>query len=157
MHRINKTHFYACYLLLIIVAILSELEIPWHKFTSLQTNLEIVPKHLPRLEIVVRIVMGKLLNRTVYHSEWRQLSDNVLWTQKSRTFTGRSRKNLPLKLLYVFLLDLQIGFTIFDLILMFNNAEFERAVLLVRTWERKEEEIERCCVNMSFVICACSV
>jgi len=35
----------ACYCLFIIVAILSQLEISWHKFTSIQTDFEIVPKY----------------------------------------------------------------------------------------------------------------
>jgi len=59
---------WACYFLFVIVAVLSRFEISWHKFTSIQADLEIVPKYLSIREIVVRISMGNKVNRAVHCS-----------------------------------------------------------------------------------------
>jgi hypothetical protein len=65
----KTTPICALYFLFIIVSILSQLEISWHRFASVQTNLEIVPKYLPSREIVVRVLVGNQLKRTVHCSE----------------------------------------------------------------------------------------
>lgn len=69
MHSVETTPICACHLLFVIVAILSWLKISWHKYTSVNRNLESIPKYVPSREIVVRSFMGEQLWRSELHSD----------------------------------------------------------------------------------------
>jgi hypothetical protein len=111
----------ACYFLFIIVAILSQLEISWHKFTSIQMNLEIVPEYFSIREIVVRIPTGNQLKRNVHCSQWRQFSE-VLQTQISRTFICRSRQMFTFNIIESILIKFSIRFYHQNLIWIFSDT-----------------------------------
>ena len=134
MLHMKTKHICACYFLFIIVAVRTQLEISWHKFTSIQADLEIVPKYLSIREIVVRISMGNQVNRVVHCSTVTSVFRRRCVDANVKNLHLQQKHYLPLKLLKVFRLNLQLVFII--------KIWFESLVILGRRRLRWEDNIK---------------